>query len=54
MSPVRRKELARQRRRTAAIATASTIACAAYAAASVYHLTSIRRRYRNSLLSGPA
>ena len=53
MSPIRHKEHARRRRRTVAIAVASTVATAAYAAASMYHDASIHQPYHNSDLSGP-
>ena len=54
MSPIHHKEHACQHQRTAAIATVSAIACAAYAVASTSHLTTIRHPYHTSVLSRPA
>ena len=54
MSPTRRKERVRQCRHTVVIAVVSAIASLAYAAASLYHLSSIRHPYHTSVLSGRA
>lgn len=54
MSPTRRNKRVRRCQCTVVIAVVSAIASSAYAAASLYHLSSIRHPYHTSVLSGHA